>query len=363
VLKVDKYDKLRVILNKNPAGAPQSKAFDEILRILFTPEEVEVALGMTFVPKTAPQIADTVGIATEKVANLCESMADKGIVFSRKKAGEMGYALLPTIPGLFEFPFMGGQPHPQLPRLAELWEQYHSEALGDEFAGSETPFMRVIPVEQTIDSRSEVLPYETVSTMLDSAKTFGLAHCACRTSVGACDRPLETCLMFDKTARFLIDRGFAREITKEEAKNTLRLSEEAGLVHSCNNSQHRLTVICNCCSCCCTVLRGLTERQNPNAFARSRWHASVDADSCTGCGTCRDERCPVNAIDLENDVAAVASNQCIGCGLCVSTCPEEAITMIQRTSPASPPATITEMGMKILVEKGRLQDYLDLNKR
>jgi Na+-translocating ferredoxin:NAD+ oxidoreductase subunit B len=359
---MDTYDKLREILHKNFIGAPKSLAFDEILRILFTPEEAEVAVAMTFVPKSVQQIAESAGVSREKAESLCESMAKKGIVYSRPKKGQMGYSLLPTVPGLFEFPFMTGGGTSLHERLARLWEQYHREALSREFGGSKTPVMRVIPIEKTIDARSEVLHFDLVSKMLESAETFGLARCACRISVGACDRPRETCLMCDNTARFLIDRGFAREISKEEAKDVLRIAEEAGLVHMCTNTQDRLAVMCNCCPCCCMVLGGLTRHKNPYAFAGSRWHASVDAELCAGCGTCRDERCPVEAVELTDATAVVREERCIGCGLCASTCPEAAISMIPRRNAVAPPATIQEMGAKVLTEKGRLEEYVKLNK-
>lgn len=59
---MDKYEKLRQILHKHPTGAPKSKSFDKIMRLLFTPEEVEVALGMVFVPRSVTQIAQAVGL-------------------------------------------------------------------------------------------------------------------------------------------------------------------------------------------------------------------------------------------------------------------------------------------------------------
>jgi Pyruvate/2-oxoacid:ferredoxin oxidoreductase delta subunit len=360
---VDNYEKLREILDKNPIGAPKSQAFDEILRILFTPEEAEVAVGMTFVPKNVEQIAESAGVSRERAENLCECMATKGIVYSRERKGEMGYSLLPTVPGLFEFPFMTGGGTPWHERLAELWEQYHQEALIREFGGSKTPVLRVIPVEQTIDARSEILHFDLVSKMLESVQTIALAHCACRISVGACDRLTETCLIFDSTARFLIDRGFAREITTEEAKAVLRLAEEAGLVHTCTNSQDRLAVMCNCCPCCCIALRGMTRLQNPYAFARGRWHAQVDEALCSGCATCQDQRCPVSAIEVQNDLARVSRERCIGCGLCVSTCETNALSMVQRKDAGVPPKTISEMGMRVLTEKGRLQEYMGLNSK
>ncbi|WP_292371483.1 4Fe-4S binding protein [Methanosarcina sp. UBA411] len=54
--------------------------------------------------------------------------------------------------------------------------------------------------------------------------------------------------------------------------------------------------------------------------------AKVDADSCTGCGTCVDE-CPAAAISLNDDIAVVDENECLDCGACEDACPNNAITI------------------------------------
>ncbi len=53
--------------------------------------------------------------------------------------------------------------------------------------------------------------------------------------------------------------------------------------------------------------------------------AVVDKETCTGCGACV-EVCPVDAIEMDGDVAKV-SDACIDCGQCVDECPVEAISM------------------------------------
>jgi len=80
---MDDYEKLRQILDKHLAGAPPSKKLDQILRILFTPEEVKVAVGMMFTPTPVEEIAARSGVPVEETRAQCESRADKGIVFSR----------------------------------------------------------------------------------------------------------------------------------------------------------------------------------------------------------------------------------------------------------------------------------------
>src|SRR5665647_3965984 len=96
-----------------------------------------------------------------------------------------------------------------------------------------------------------------------------LAECACRVSMGNCDKPREVCLVFGTFGQFLVERGKARQIDQQQALQVLDLAEESGLVHTCNNSQDEFAVLCNCCSCCCTILRGLPDRSPANGSSRS----------------------------------------------------------------------------------------------
>lgn len=54
--------------------------------------------------------------------------------------------------------------------------------------------------------------------------------------------------------------------------------------------------------------------------------AKVNADFCTGCGSCVDE-CPAAAISLNNDLAVVDGDECLDCGACEDACPSGAITL------------------------------------
>jgi hypothetical protein len=247
---MDIYERLRKILDSHPTTAPKAKSIDEILRILFTPEEAALAVNMSYKTKSVSSIAKAAGLSESKVTQNLESMANKGIIQSRKKEGEKFYGLLPLIPGVFEFPFMKGGGTPMHERLGQLWEEYHHEALGASFSGQPTPLMRVVAVEKSITSQDRVHPYEEVKNFINDANYIALAKCACRVSVAKCDKPKEVCLIFGETAEFLVERGFARQIDKEEGMKVLDLAEEAGLVHTSNNSADRAGLICNCCPCC-----------------------------------------------------------------------------------------------------------------
>ena len=357
---MDIYERLREVLDSHPSTAPKAKSIDEILRTLFTPAEAAVAVTMSYKAKSPAAIAKIAGLPEDEAKQNLEAMADKGIIFSRNKDGAKLYGLVPLIPGVFEFPFMKGGQTPMHKRLGKLWEAYHDEALGASFAGNPTPLMRVVAVEKSITPQDRIHPYEEVKNFINDASYIALANCACRVSVDACDKPKEVCLIFDGMGEFLVERGFAREINKEEGLKVLDISEAAGLVHTSNNSAEKANLICNCCRCCCTVLRGRTQLNHPHAFEPSRFEALVYAEDCTGCALCIDERCPMNAIDLIDDIAVVKTADCIGCGLCVTGCPTGAIRLTERQQLPSIPATVAEMGAKVLQEKGRLDAFLKI---
>jgi Na+-translocating ferredoxin:NAD+ oxidoreductase subunit B len=358
----DKYILLQERLDAHPSGAPASPSLDEILHILFTEEEVDLALHMNFKGHTVEDISEKSSLPVEIVRNRLEAMADKVVIFTRDVKGTRVYGLLTTVPGLFEFPFMKGGGTPMHDRLSALWDKYKHEAQAETFEGKPTPLMRVVPANKSIDVKNEVLTYDDVVRLIDQADYIGLTECACRISLKKCDKPTDVCMMMGYMARFLVERGYAKHATKEEAHDALDRAEKAGLVHTTNNSQEGAVVICNCCPCCCTVLRGRIEMDLKNSFAPSRYAAYVKVDQCTGCRICIDERCPNHAITIHDSIAVVNVEDCIGCGLCATGCSSGAIHLIPRSQTIETPKNIQEMGLKVLQEKGKLTKYIEIMK-
>jgi ferredoxin len=115
-------------------------------------------------------------------------------------------------------------------------------------------------------------------------------------------------------------------ITQEEALRLLDEVEEIGLVHTVSNVVAGVHYVCNCCGCCCAILRGITQFGIENSVAKANYYAVVKAEKCNGCGIC-EERCQVGACSIEGDVLVVDLTKCIGCGLCVTGCPSEAVRL------------------------------------
>lgn len=52
-----------------------------------------------------------------------------------------------------------------------------------------------------------------------------------------------------------------------------------------------------------------------------------DKDQCTGCGTCTQGICFLDAITLHRGKAQRDSDKCRMCGRCIEICPQNAITI------------------------------------
>jgi MinD superfamily P-loop ATPase len=115
--------------------------------------------------------------------------------------------------------------------------------------------------------------------------------------------------------------------------------------------------MCSCCGCCCGVLQTQKKFNQPGKLFVSNYYAEVDSDLCIGCGTC-EERCNLEAITLDADIAVVDLDRCIGCGVCVPTCTEEAMSLVKKGKETEPPRNAAHKSKLITdgkAEKARLQ--------
>jgi Na+-translocating ferredoxin:NAD+ oxidoreductase subunit B len=330
----DVYVALAEHLDEMPIGAPMSDELMGILRILFTPEEAELGARLPFMNATLEDISGAVGMPAGELEGILDGMVAKGTVFKSSKAGVAKYRLLPTVVGFSETPFWAGQDNERVRRLAPLWNQYFKTAFGKEIGDRKTPVLRVVPVDEEIASGSEVLPFETVSKLVEEVDYRVVAYCPCRqlkAYVGeGCEHERENCFHFGSMGRFIVEQGMGREVTLEETLSKLREAHSEGLVFSTDNYAGKVSTICCCCGCCCGFIQTRKELGYTNALAPSSYAAVVDEESCTGCGDC-EERCPVGAITLDDEeIARVDESQCLGCGVCIPGCSGEALALQRR---------------------------------
>ena len=340
--KEDVYDKLRQKMDNFPIGAPRSEDLMRFLKKLFTEEEAKILSNFN-IPymdsRTSADFSKATGIPEKKVKEVFEKLLKRGMIFKTRSrtTGTEYYALLPIVPGVFEAFFADKRvPDSDKAEVSKWFEHMYSDGWGNEIGASNYPWARVVPIEKSFSPEIEVLPYERVSEFINNATSLGVMNCACRTHMKNCDKPIEVCITFGKFADWTVESGIGRHIDKSEAQRILDLTEKKGLVHTTNNSQEDITFICNCCTCCCGILRGLYELHNPRAFAKSNYQPEIDNETCKKCRTCV-RVCPFKALQFHFPHKADRSDEklifnkdlCIGCGVCASACPNKAIKLVR----------------------------------
>lgn len=313
-----------------------------LLAKIFTPQEADLAADLLSEMEAPTQIAVRLGRDPREVGALLKEMSKKGLIEVGKTAqGRLGFALMPFVVGVYEA---------QIGRIdaemAQLFEQYYQKAFNSALK-IEPQVHRVIPVGVSIPNTLEVQPFESASGLVDQAKAWGVIDCICRTQkalIGeACGHPVDVCMVLsDRPDAFATSTTGAvsspvRALTHEEALHTLRRAAQAGLVHCVSNNQRDLWYICNCCTCSCSVLRGMAEMGIANAVARSAFVNQVDDTQCMGCGECL-SACQFSALTVD-EVAKVQETRCVGCGVCIPACPQSALGLVRRMNEAEPPVT------------------------
>ena len=277
------YRTLAQRLDAIPNGFPATESGVEfrLLARLFTPQEAALASAMRLTPEGSAEIGARVGLAPAEAHRALKEMVRKGLIDVRREGRELRFGLLPFAIGFYE-----AQGSRLDAELAALVEQYFQETKGKTISDATPPLHRVIPVGEAVSANLDILPYQRASDIVDSAKAWGVIPCICRRQqklVGkGCQSPAENCLVYAPVEGAFDRSQSVRAISKEEALQVLRQAEEAGLVHTTMNHQAPADYICNCCPCCCGVLRGLTEFGQPAAVAHSGFQATVDASALYG---------------------------------------------------------------------------------
>lgn len=350
----DVYRALRERLDDFASGFPKTESGIEIriLKGLFTEDEAELFTRLSPLLEAPEDVAKRTHRDPGETTELMERMAQKGLIFRQRKGDATRYGAVPFVPGIYDF---------QLGTMelgfAQDIEAYFEEALGRSIQGHKIPILRPIPINRELVAEWPIAPYEDALKIIEEQEVIALVPCVCRTKSRllneSCGKPLETCFMFGSNAKYYVDNEMGRFIDKEEAKQIIKQNDESGLVMQPSGSQ-KAGVMCSCCGCCCEMLLSLKKQPVPAAAAKSNYFATVNADDCTGCETCLD-RCQMEAITIEDDVAIIDLDRCIGCGLCATTCPTDALQLIKKADSQQyqPPISVAEIFMRLATERDR----------
>ncbi len=363
----EKYKKAaHIIIKAGVLPTPVNKTLIEILKLLLTEDELDfINAFKRKSSQTMEQLKNSSKLPETQILSFVKGLAKKGFIFNQPSSkGLMIYRLLPLLMvGAFEYLYMKKIEHNEVDKkLAKMFSDYFEETrdfIQDNYDQILPVFEKMLPLDRTMPILAKtiqgdeinlsineeiqvpeevILPTQKVEELIEKFDDISVGHCFCRHHRDLLGKPCkhtelrENCFTFGKSARYIAEQGFGRSISKEEALDIMKKSEDDGLVHKAfhphSNISKAETSICNCCKDCCGTLEwwrmGIVALINSTNFL-----SQVDQNLCSGCGTCV-EKCPVDAIELnDSDIAEVNAEYCLGCGVCAHFCPENAIILLE----------------------------------
>ena len=297
------YQRIAENIDKGIQTAPKadgdiSKAFLAFLKLVYTPKEAELVQHLEMNrSKTAQQVAEAAGQDTEAVRDVLRLLAKKTAL----TGGEDKFRL-PGIANLLNLHMFYPDIKPDDLEAARLYQEFFIKEKYYKYYGTSekgTPTLRSIPVEQAIHPETKTYEAEEAHAYIRNLATEDLAlvPCPCRTrtekmDIRECkDRfPVGACIFIGRAAERFMDLGLGKRVTKQQAIEYLDRMVELGLIPTAENfisDPHG--IMCLCCGCCCSNVRGRTRWDNPTAVLPSQF-IPVANDDCILCGACVD-RC------------------------------------------------------------------------
>ena len=339
------------IEDQEPQTAPKAedgsihKAFISHLKLIYTPEEAEIARHLNLLDNftSTQELADATGKSLEYIEKILEDIHLKhGVV------GLENLYCLPPITLIVNSHSFDPEVKPDDIEAARLYQEYFIRGNYYKYYESSkkgTPMARVIPVNRAIEANQRVLAAEEAHDYIlnHASEELSLVPCPCRTrtekmGIRECkDKfPVGACIMLGlSVGHFETTTNISKRVTKQQAIQYFDEMQELGLVGQTVNAVYGDMIICLCCGCCCSHVRGRTRWDNPNSLSPSNFVPRAGED-CIGCGTCT-ERCFFGAISLdeETDQVQVNVDKCIGCGVCTLACPQETLKLhrYERSTP------------------------------
>jgi len=343
------YRRIVENIDQSPLTAPRagneySPAFLDFLGLLYTPEQAEVVQHLKMGARSMVSAADMArltGKSPDEVERLLEPLARDGRVM-----GFGGSYCLPPIPMFLNHHQFKPDIGPHDLDAAKLYQRFFIEdGYYKYYESSEqgTQLMRVIPVQRSVRPGQKILDSEEAHRIIDAVSNLSLVPCPCRTrteklGIRECkdEYPVGSCIMVETSALYFQHIGVGKKVTREEAKKYFDEMQDLGLVATTENYEDAgHAVICLCCGCCCSQLRGRTRWDNPEAVAPSNFVAE-SSEECVLCGNC-EGRCFFGAITRDEDLerSVVDPDKCMGCGVCTLTCEQGALRLkrLEREQP------------------------------
>ncbi|MDR0347503.1 MAG: 4Fe-4S binding protein [Coriobacteriales bacterium] len=300
--------------------------------------ELEMPLNKWF---NATDYAFVSGRSEKESREICDSLADRALIWRIRRGGIPHYAVAPQLPGYWENHQLLLVARGEVEKAAKFAADCDlAFANGRQFATSIHRWVtHFFPIGKDV-VKGEMFPYDDWEAMLQRHEVFSVMPCQCRQKrdllgirAEGCTEdvhPLETCTSYGELAQFYIEIGIARELTREEAIAQVKDNISHGLALEGPRSMAGGT-FCACHHDCCLVMATINRSpEPPNIMPTiSAYTLEYDKDACIKCYACV-ERCTMGALSTGEDGLVASNGFCISCGHCVKTCPAQARILVPK---------------------------------
>jgi len=233
--KVDYYENVRQKLSLGRFITPKHDKIIELLKIFWDEEIIEILNHFPNAGQliTLKELVEKTGKPKSEVKTLLKNEVKKRTI---AKIGR-GYGLVPLLPGVFEAYYVNQQDSEEnLIKAAKVYRYIFENALvsraREQIKDKETGFSeftpilpleakeRLIKIDETVDSESQILSYELVEEMINRNEAFAVIPCQCRI-IGEltgepCRVPSEMgCFAVGLLAKAFVSMGVGRKFIKE----------------------------------------------------------------------------------------------------------------------------------------------------
>ncbi|NVM56313.1 MAG: 4Fe-4S binding protein, partial [Candidatus Helarchaeota archaeon] len=348
------YEEVRQKLAIGRIRTPKHEKVSELMKVFWNEEAIKVLAQFPKAGKviSIKELVKKTGMPKAEIRAILKDAVKRHTI---AKIGAR-YGLVPLLPGVFEGYFIAKTDNEEnlkkagvlyrflIKNFSELSSQRKDVREILKKTSVTTPLLpyeaqeRLIKIDETVEIEKQVVSMEFVKDMIDKSDRFGVITCPCRLVGEMSGEPCEVapaemgCFVVGIFAEMAVQGGIARPLTKVEAIDYLKKTEEAGLVHNAMGvARDRVYTICNCCKCHCGALLPASQTKlELKLVSQSNYTPKRDQELCILCEKCMD-MCPMEAIShpAGEDDLIFNSGFCIGCGICAANCPENAISMVK----------------------------------
>ncbi|MBW1983391.1 MAG: hypothetical protein JRI53_01620 [Deltaproteobacteria bacterium] len=208
-----------------------------------TPEEAEFLTGFPMRSSTLEEIAAIKEMEPAELAPKIKALCKKGLVYEGRRGDSVRYRLWSANEMFLRVPYWSGKGEEPTKSMAHQANKYYMDGWYDQHKPFPHPELRAMPINQTVEAGTQVLPFEDVLKIVENYEYYSVSHCPCKErhkldpDYVESPFPTEVCLHFNELGRYCVENDLGREITKEETLEILKKAADAGLVHGISNME------------------------------------------------------------------------------------------------------------------------------